>query len=253
MASATTTTKVSAEMVKPFKGEGDVIAWIKKIQLVAKLQKVSDLASFIPLFLEGDALALYLEMSEDDQTNAESIIARLKEAFTEGAFVAFAKLSKIKWTGQPVDVFANEIRRLAGLAGLRGEGLESVVRLTFVNGFPDRISVALQQVDGVLTKPVSDLINVARIYCTCRNKCDDVHVTAVARVVETPKKDSGPSTGRGFKPNVKVKCFRCGGPHFIKFCEEKVRCFKCNNTGHIASQCDVDQKTSENAQGQGNE
>ena len=49
-------------MIKPFTGEGDVVSWIKKVQLVAKLQKVSDLASFIPLYLEGDALALYLEM-----------------------------------------------------------------------------------------------------------------------------------------------------------------------------------------------
>ena len=43
--------------------------------------KVKDIARFIPLYLEGDALALYLEMSEVDQLDAGKIEGRLKEAF----------------------------------------------------------------------------------------------------------------------------------------------------------------------------
>ena len=50
----------------------------------------------------------------------------------------------MKWTGEPVDVYANEVRRLAGLAGFSGDGLERIVKLTFVNGFPDNISIELQ-------------------------------------------------------------------------------------------------------------
>ena len=38
---------------------------------MAKLQKISGLASFIPLCLEGDVLALYLELSEEDEESAE--------------------------------------------------------------------------------------------------------------------------------------------------------------------------------------
>lgn len=87
----------------------------KKVTLVAKLQKITDLASFIPLYLESDALALYLELSEEDQASAEKI-QKLKVAFTDDAFSAFGKLVQMKWTGEPVDVYANEIRRLAGLA-----------------------------------------------------------------------------------------------------------------------------------------
>ena len=50
--------KITTEMIKAFTGEGDIVSWIQKVRLVAKLKKVADLASFIPLFLEGDALAL---------------------------------------------------------------------------------------------------------------------------------------------------------------------------------------------------
>ena len=59
--------RLGKDVIQPFNGEGDVVGWIKKVKLVAKLQKVQDLASFILLFLHGDALALYLEISNEDQ------------------------------------------------------------------------------------------------------------------------------------------------------------------------------------------
>lgn len=165
----------------------------------------------------------------------------LTETFTDGAFVTYAKLVRVKWTGQPIDVYANDIRQLTGLAGFKGEGLESIVRLTFVSGFPDKINIALQQVNEILTKPVSDLINTVRILC--KSKADE-ELVAVARGVELPKKDSG-------SKGLKGKCFKCGGPHLIRYFDEKVSCFKCNKVGHIARHCD--QQTQEYTQGQGNE
>ena len=93
---------------------------------------MTDLASFLPLYLEGDALAVYLEMKEKDQTNID-LEARLKEAFTDSPYIAYARLINVRWTGEPVDVFATEIRRLAGLAGFQGVGLEKIINLAFIN------------------------------------------------------------------------------------------------------------------------
>ena len=108
--------KVTSDMIRPFSGEGDVVAWLKKkIQLVEKLQKFTDLASFLPLYLEGEALALYLEMDSTDQLDIEEIKKRLKVAFSDAMFTAYAKLVKLRWSGEKVDVCANEIWRLAGL------------------------------------------------------------------------------------------------------------------------------------------
>ena len=77
-----------SEVMRSFSGDGDVVAWLKKAKLVAKLKKIEDVANFLPLYLEGDALALYLEVREEDQSNATSIVERLKEAFTNGEFAA---------------------------------------------------------------------------------------------------------------------------------------------------------------------
>ena len=46
---------VTSDMIKPFTGEGELVAWLKKVKLVAKLQ------CFLPFYM-GDALAIYLEM-----------------------------------------------------------------------------------------------------------------------------------------------------------------------------------------------
>ena len=113
------------------------------MKLVAKLQKVQDLASFIPLFLHGDALALYLEMSNEDQVRAEQMEMRLVTAFAEGSFEAYEKLKRFKWTGESIDVYANTIKRLAGLAEYIRIGLDHTAKLAFVTGFPDDVSVAL--------------------------------------------------------------------------------------------------------------
>ena len=68
----------------------------------------------------------------------------------------------MKCIGEPVDVYTNEIRRLAELAKFDKVGLENMVKLTFVNGFPDNISVALQQLPDVLTMEMCKLISHAR-------------------------------------------------------------------------------------------
>ena len=90
--------------------EGDVFVWLNKLKLVAKLQKIEDVAMLILMYLEGNVLTVYLEMGEKDQANAESIEKRLKTAFSEGTFEAYNKLRKVTWTGALVDVYTAEIR-----------------------------------------------------------------------------------------------------------------------------------------------
>ena len=68
---------------------------------------------------------------------------KLKEAFTEGPFEAYKKLKKIKWIGELVDINANDIKRLAGLARYMGRGLDETTKLAFVIGFLDSISMTL--------------------------------------------------------------------------------------------------------------
>lgn len=97
--------------------------------MVAELSEIKDLASFIPLFLEGDALALYLEMKKSNQLYTKKIKCKLQEAFAQGMFDTYGRLKRVLWLGEQVDVFASEIRRLAGLSGWGREGFKKTVTL----------------------------------------------------------------------------------------------------------------------------
>ena len=45
--------RLGSDIIKPFSSEGDVVAWLKKVRLVARLQHVDDVTSLLPLYLEG--------------------------------------------------------------------------------------------------------------------------------------------------------------------------------------------------------
>ena len=211
--------KVATErMIKPFSGEGDIQAWLTKVELVARLTDIEDVASLIPLYLEGGALAVYLEMPKTEQSDLKSLKKRLTQAFSDSQFVAYSKLRVSKWLGEPVDVFANELRKLGRESGLTGAGLEQVVKLAFVTGLPDGVSVELQQVQGVEDLSVGDLLGRARVLVG-----NQTTSTVAAPAV-------GVTTGVQRK-GAALSCFGCGGPHLVRFCPSRkrveVKCFNC--------------------------
>ena len=240
--------KISPDMIRPYTGENDLISWLKKVQLVAKLANVTDLASFLPLYLEGDALAVYLEMSESDQKSAKKIEDRLKTAFTDGSFIAYGKLTRCRWDGEPVDVYATEIRRLVGLSGLTETGAETLVKLAFVNGMPESIRVELMQAEDIEKAEMSDVIARARVLVGVKAE------TSVGAVASGRGSGSGASfkikysgnksdsrsesTDAGKQSVFRGRCFKCDGPHMARHCpDRKIICFKCGAEGHLSYNC----------------
>ena len=61
-----TTNVRASDMVARFGGGTgeNVVEWLKKVELVAKLQKIEDLAKFVPLFLEHAAFSVYDQLPE---------------------------------------------------------------------------------------------------------------------------------------------------------------------------------------------
>ena len=55
--------------------------------------------------------------------------------------------------------------------------LENLVKLTFVNGFPDQVGVTLQQIPNVLKLDMSDMLGRARILTA-----KQVHLNEIAAV-----------------------------------------------------------------------
>ena len=47
------------DVVRPFSGEGDIVKWLEKVEMVARLRGITDLQNVLPLFLEGPAFAVF--------------------------------------------------------------------------------------------------------------------------------------------------------------------------------------------------
>ena len=86
---------------------------------------------------------------------------------------------------------------------------------------------------------MSDILDRARIL-TSKQVYGGVSAVTLSKVIDRPNSGNGSVSG-GSSSNVgafKGQCFRCGGPHMIRYCrEQRVRCFRCNIVGHIASKC----------------
>ena len=231
------------DFIKPFTGEGNEMSFITKVGLVAALKKIDDEAKFLPLYMEGHALVIYLEMDETDRKDPAKIKKRLRKAFCDGPFVAYAKLPSMKWGGEEMDVYANEIRRLAWLARFEGPSLEHIVKPTFVNGLPDCMSVQLEQVRGILDSSLSEILTTARVL-TAHKATSAVAAVATKwrpsqqegreRASKTPppgreraSKTPPPGRERASKTpppgsgGFRGKCFECGGPHTARHCSVK--------------------------------
>ena len=175
--------------------------------------------------------------------------------------MAHAKLSSMKWGGEEVDVYANEIRRLAGLARFEGPSLEHIVKLTLINGLPDYMSVQLEHVGGILDSSLTEILTKARVLTAHKATSAVSAVTTNwrpsqregrERASKTPplereRASKTPPPGSG---SFRGKCFECGGPHMAQHCTVKtprdIRSYHCVREGHIAVYCGK-------GQGQGNE
>ena len=101
---------------------------------------------------------------------------------------------------ESVDVYANTIKRLAGLAGYVGIGLDHTAKLAFVTGFPDDVSVALQQLPYIERMGVSKLLPTTRLLVSKRiKKTEMVGASAQSNALRN-KAQKGLSS---------LQCFRC--------------------------------------------
>lgn len=206
---------------------GDVSDWLEKLELVARLQNVTQLETFVPLFLSGPAFAVYKQLSDLDKSDYANLKAKLIEAFGVDCYSAYTDLrERVLKDGESVDVFIADLRRLVALMGQTNP--EPLLKCAFVSGLPADVSIQLKSTTAVESLELPELISRARIILSTRiptsNLCAAGQITSARR----------------------LKCFECGSfDHIKRDCpkrvseapERKITCFGCGGTGHIKRLC----------------
>ena len=235
--------KVLAELIRPFNGQSDVMEWLSKLELTAELREVDKLEKVIPLFLEGHAHNLYLELSTDEKKSAQSIKDALIKAFGVNRFKAYEQFVRRVWRDEPVDIYATDLKRLARLGRVASDDL---IKTQFVVGLPSAVSKELRASDKIDEMTLPQLVARARDLVSELIPGDHVVAAPALGYGHVGKGDSGQGQGpRGrdrsseSKVGRAVRCFRCGGPHMVRSCptKPKFECWTCGKEGHSARFC----------------
>ena len=217
------------------KGE-DFSVWIDKLELVAKLQKITDLTTFLPLFLAGDAFAVYKQLSEEAKSDFGVLKKALLTAFSVNNFSAYEQLrARILMEGETVDVFLADLQRLVALIGQTDP--EPLLKCAFMAGLPSEVATQLKSVAAVESLELGALAARARMMLTTSNG----HAAMCAAVQRSTEQ--------------RLRCYHCSGPHLARNCltksrgqsnKRELRCYNCNELGHIRRFCAQPQQGNEN-------
>ena len=170
---------------------GDFAEWIEKLELVAKRQKIEDLNSFLPLFLNGAAFAVYKQLPDSDKADNEKLQAGLLLAFGVNCYLAYDQLQqRVLEEGETVDVYLADMRRLVILIGQ--SNAEPLIKCAFMAGLPSTLSIQLKSVAAVEKLGLRDLVTRVRV------------------MLSTQKNDLACTVGYHQKQKNGLLCFSCG-------------------------------------------
>lgn len=233
--------KTTDTFIRTFEGRGDVATWIKKVELVAKIKKIKNVAYLIPLYLEGDAFSVFDQLTDSDKEDADAIKKALRDAFGQNQFSAYDSFRQRSWTpGEAVDAFLADLRRLARLAGIHSEEL---IRCAFVCGLPADVSSRLRAEARILEEDLPSILTQARVLMDERAQT----ALAAVRPEEMPSGKSRPAE----RSRRKLSCFECGGDHPVRYCRKRssIICWSCEEPGHLARNCPSTSRQSGNGSG----
>ena len=224
------------DIIKPYSGEGNIEDWLAKLSLVVKVSKIKNEAEVIPMFLEGSPIALYLQMNEEEKESADLIKEKLRRVFGLNPFSAYDQLINKKWRGEPMDIYALELERLARIAEVNNE--KTLIR-AFVVGLPEEIGRELRSLPEIEETSLSQLIFRARaLVSSSKGEVAASVMNASRRTNEIEKLKEKEVERKIYKGRIKCAHCKMEGHHFKNCRKRLITCWNCGNKGHFADNCD---------------
>ena len=244
---------------------GDIQQWVQKFEICAAANGWNDRtkALKVPTLLEGEALAVFLKMKEEDKSNYQKVKEALENEFLpeEARFQAMKEFETRKQLpGESPHLFLFNLKRLV-MPGISEDAREQLLLHHFLDGVPVSISRQLRTLADITT--VQDALAKARSLMTTLEDCEyrtpekpapldpsETRLSSIEKTLEElVNKISSLSTAehttaavlpRQTATRSQKECFRCGRRgHIARDCRSKMvsQCFQCGKRGHTQREC----------------